>query len=79
MNSSYQQLLKNLEYLKLQQMILHLSDTIDFSTKNELSFVDTLLKLTNHEIDVREKTMINSMVKLGAFPHRKENTAGPRR
>ncbi|MFC5466826.1 IS21-like element helper ATPase IstB [Lederbergia graminis] len=72
MNSSYQQLLKNLEYLKLQQMILHLSDTIDFSTKNELSFVDTLLKLTNHEIDVREKTMINSMVKLGAFPHRKE-------
>lgn len=51
---------------------MHLSDTIDFSTKNELSFVDTLVKLTNYEIDIREQTMINSMVKVGAFPHRKE-------
>ena len=32
----------------------------------------TLVKLTNYEIDVREQTMINSMVKVGAFPHRKE-------
>lgn len=53
-------------------MTIHLSDTIDFSTKNELSLVDTLVKLTNYEIDVREKSMINSMVKVGAFPHRKE-------
>lgn len=74
LNSSYQQLLSNLEYLKLKQMVIHLSDTIDFSTKNELSFVDTLVKLTNYEIDVREKSMINSMVKVGAFPHRKEIT-----
>jgi DNA replication protein DnaC len=72
MNSSYQQLVQNLEYLKLKQMINHLNDTIDFSMKNELSLIDTLLKLTNYEIDVREKTMINSMVKVGAFPHRKE-------
>ena len=72
MNSSYQQLVQNLEYLKLKQMTNHLNDTIDFSMKNELSLIDTLLKLTNYEIDVREKTMINSMVKVGAFPHRKE-------
>lgn len=72
MISSYQQLVQNLEYLKLKQMITHLNDTIDFSTTNELSLVDTLVKLTNYEIDVREKTMINSMVKVGAFPHRKE-------
>lgn len=72
MISSYQQLVQNLEYLKLKQMITHLSDTIDFSTTNELSLVDTLVKLTNYEIDVREKTMIHSMVKVGAFPHKKE-------
>lgn len=72
LNSSYQQLLSNLEYLKLKQIITHLNETIDFSTKNELSIVDTLVKLTNYEIDVREQTMINSMVKVGAFPHRKE-------
>lgn len=72
MNSTYQQLLKNLEYLNLKQMIEHLGDTIDFSMSNQLSFVDTLVKLTNYEIDVREKSMINSMVKVAGFPHRKE-------
>lgn len=72
MNSTYQQLLKNLEYLNLKQMIDHLGDTIDFSMSNQLSFVDTLVKLTNYEIDVREKSMINSMVKVAGFPHRKE-------
>lgn len=72
MNSSYQQLTKNLEYLKLKQMIAHLGDTIDFSMNNQLSLVDTLVKLTNYEIDVREKNMINSMVKVGGFPHQKE-------
>jgi len=72
MNSTYQQLLKNLEYLNLKQMIEHLGDTIDFSMSNQLSFVDTLVKLTNYEIDVREKSMINSMVKVAGFPHLKE-------
>ncbi|WP_121614236.1 IS21-like element helper ATPase IstB [Mesobacillus foraminis] len=72
MNSTYQQLLKNLEYLNLKQMIEHLGDTIDFSMSNQMSFVDTLVKLTNYEIDVREKNMINSMVKVAGFPHLKE-------
>ncbi|KKI90933.1 ATP-binding protein, partial [Bacillus sp. SA1-12] len=31
MNNTYQQLVRNLEYLKLKQMIQHLSETIDFS------------------------------------------------
>ncbi|WP_297992335.1 IS21-like element helper ATPase IstB [uncultured Anoxybacillus sp.] len=72
MNSSYQQLIRNLEYLKLKQMIIHLNETIDFSVKNELPFVETLVKLTNYEIDTRERNMIHSMVKVGAFPHLKE-------
>nr|WP_281427674.1 IS21-like element helper ATPase IstB [Mesobacillus maritimus] len=61
-----------MDYLNLKQMIEHLGDTIDFSMNNQLSFVDTLVKLTNYEIDVREKSMINSMVKVAGFPHRKE-------
>ncbi|PHG06811.1 transposase, partial [Bacillus toyonensis] len=39
---------------------------------NQFSFVEALVKLTNYEIDVREQNMIHSMVKMGAFPHRKE-------
>ena len=72
MNNSFQQLVQNLEYLKLKQMTQHVNEVVDFSINNQLSFVDTLVKLTNYEIDVREKNMIHSMVKVGAFPHRKE-------
>jgi len=70
--TNYQQLLHNLEYLKLKQMTLHLSEVIDFSVNNQMSFIDTLIKLTSYEIDVREQNMIQSMVKVGAFPHLKE-------
>jgi DNA replication protein DnaC len=72
MTTNYQQLLHNLEYLKLKQMTLHLSEVIDFSVNNQMSFIDTLIKLTGYEIDVREQNMIQSMVKVGAFPHLKE-------
>lgn len=71
-NSAYTQLIKNFEYLKLQQMINHLDEVIDFSTKSNLSFVDALIKLTSYEIDYKEATMIKAMVKVGAFPHTKE-------
>lgn len=72
MNSSYTQLVKNLEYLKLKQMIIHLDDVINFINNNNISFVEGLTKLTNHEIDFKEANMIRSMVKVGAFPHKKE-------
>lgn len=72
MNSNYEQLVSNLEYLKLKQMNLHLDDVIDFTIKNQLSFTEALLKLTNHEIDFKEANMIKSMVKVAAFPHTKE-------
>lgn len=72
MNSHYQQLSDNLEYLKLKQMSAHLNEVADFGIQNQLSFVETLLRLTNYEIDVREQNMIQSMVKVGAFPHLKE-------
>ena len=70
--TNYQQLLKNLEYLKLKQMITHLDEVVDFSVHNQLSFIDTLIKLTNYEIDLREQNMIHAMVKVGAFPNLKE-------
>ena len=72
MNSTYTQLVKNLEYLKMKQMVNHLDEIIDFTTKNNLSFVDALVKLTSYEIDFKETNMIKAMVKVGAFPHNKE-------
>ncbi|MBQ8993034.1 MAG: IS21-like element helper ATPase IstB [Turicibacter sp.] len=71
MNSTYIQLKKNLEYLKLKQMNTHLDDVLDFINTNNLSFTEGLVKLTAHEIDFKEANMIRSMVKVGAFPHHK--------
>ncbi|MBM7717724.1 DNA replication protein DnaC, partial [Bacillus thermophilus] len=72
MNSHYTKLMKNLEYLKLNQMALHLDETVDFMMKNQLSFTETLIKLTDYEIDMKEINMMKSMVKVAAFPHLKE-------
>ncbi|MBU5593844.1 IS21-like element helper ATPase IstB [Amphibacillus sp. MSJ-3] len=72
MNSSYMKLIDNLKYLKLNQIITHLDETIDFMNKNNLSFTDALFKLTDYEIDMKEINMIRSMVKVAAFPHLKE-------
>src|SRR5690625_5203197 len=72
MNSSYTKLVENLDYLKLTQMVTHLDETIDFMNNNQLSFVDTLMKLTDYEIDMKEINMVKSMVRVAAFPHHKE-------
>ncbi|ARJ50086.1 hypothetical protein [Staphylococcus lutrae] len=63
-NSNYRQLLDNLEYLKMKQMILHLDEVVDFNIRNDGSIIDALIKLTNYEVDIREKNMIQSMVKV---------------
>jgi len=70
--TDHEQLLMNLDYLKMKEMGLHLSETIDFINKNNLSFTEGLIKLTNYEIDHKEASMIKAMVKVGAFPHTKE-------
>src|SRR5699024_8848986 len=36
------------------------------------SFTDTLIKLTDYEIDMKEISMVKAMVKVAAFPHLKE-------
>src|SRR5690625_2388671 len=72
MNSSYTKLVENLEYLKLNQMIAHLDVTIDFMNNNQLSFVDTLIKLSDYEIDMKEINMVRSMVRVAGFTHHKK-------
>ncbi|VEI05039.1 Uncharacterised protein [Kurthia zopfii] len=67
--TNYQQLVKSLDYLKLKQMVAHLDEVVDFSINNQMSFIDTLIKLTSYEIDLREQNMIQAMVKVGAFPN----------
>ena len=70
--TEYEHLLTNLEYLKLKAMPIHLDETVDFITANNLSFIQGLIKLTDFEVNQKEKTMMNAMVKVAGFPHFKE-------
>jgi DNA replication protein DnaC len=61
-----------MEQLKLTQMVLHLDEVTDFVTSNNLSFTEGLLKLSNYEVDFKEKNASRSMIKAAAFPFVKE-------
>ena len=71
-NSTYSQLLVNLDLLKLTQMKLHLDEIRDFVTANGLSFTEGLPRLSNYEVDFKEQNACRSMVKSAAFPFVKE-------
>ncbi len=71
-NSEYQRLVSHLTYLKMDMMIEHLDEVLDQISCHSLSFVEALNKLTQYEIDRKEINMINSMVKVAGFPHRRE-------
>ena len=71
-NTTYVQLCTNMEQLKLTQMLLHLDEITDFVTSNNLSFTEGLLKLSNYEVDFKEKNASRSMIKAAAFPFVKE-------
>lgn len=71
-NTTYNQLCSNLEQLKLTQMLVHLDEITDFVTSNNLSFTEGLQKLSNYEVDFKEKSASRSMIKAAAFPFAKE-------
>jgi DNA replication protein DnaC len=71
MSTAYQQLINNLDYLKLNEMKLHLNEIIDNANQGNVSLVDSLIKLTNYEVDHKKTNAVNAMVKTGAFPHMK--------
>lgn len=71
-NTTYNQLCSNLEQLKLTQMLVHLDEITDFVTTNNLSFTEGLQKLSNYEVDFKEKNASRSMIKAAAFPFVKE-------
>lgn len=71
-NTTYNQLCSNLEHLKLSQMRLHLDEITDFVTTNNLPFTEGLQRLTNYEVDFKEKNSSRQMIKAAAFPFVKE-------
>ena len=47
-NINYKRLVDNLEYLKLKQILIHLDKIL---LRNDISLIDSLLKLTDYEVE----------------------------
>src|SRR5690625_8027930 len=58
--------------MKVDQMVIHLDETINIINNNQLSISETLIKITDYEIDMKEISRAKAMVKVAAFPHLKE-------
>ncbi|MCO5542242.1 IS21-like element helper ATPase IstB [Enterococcus faecalis] len=69
--SSYHQLLNNLETLELQHMKELFPTHLERSIHQELSLTDSLLDLTDKEIEYRKKRLIERRMKKANFPYRK--------
>lgn len=71
MATYYEGLLKNLDYLKLKHLKLHLDQTLNQANIGDKSIVDILYELTTHEVQMKEASMKIAMVKTAGFPHQK--------
>jgi len=72
LNSQYNQLQENLDYLKLTQMKEQLDAILDKLHKKEIAFIDALKLLTDQEVDRKKINSINYTIKMAGFPHLKE-------
>ncbi len=71
-NNIYTQLSDNLTKLGLSQIKLNFEKIFSDITSNKISLTEGFLKLTNYEIDYKQRSAALSIVKVAAFPYLKE-------
>ena len=65
---SYNRLMNNFEELQLTKFKEQIDTYIESVNKNEMTFMDALLELTNSELKFKDERAINACVKVGNFP-----------
>lgn len=64
----YNQVINNLQKLKLDKMSTYLSTYLDEINKNNISFLDALLNLTQKEIEFKEQRASEFNIRVAGFP-----------
>jgi len=64
----YNQVINNLEKLKLDKMSMYLSTYLDEINKNNISFLDALFNLTEKEIEFKEQRASEFNIRVAGFP-----------
>ena len=70
--NDYNKLLNNFEMLKLEKMKEYYPNYVDIATKKNKSLTESLLELTNKEIEYRDERASQIQITVSAFPYRKE-------
>lgn len=70
--NSYNLLLNNLEQLKLTKIKEYYPNYVDVATKDQKTLTESLLELTNKEIEYRDERASQIQVTVSAFPYKKE-------
>ena len=67
----YNEVINNLQKLKLDKMSTYLSTYLDEINKNNISFIDALYELTNKEIEFKEQRASEFNIKVAGFPFKR--------
>ena len=70
--NEYNNLLNNLEILKLEKMRSYLPNYLEEITNKKIPFQKALLELTNKEIEYRDERASKIQITVSAFPYEKE-------
>lgn len=69
--STYNKIIDNLQFLKSKESLDVLDKTLDHVNKNNLSFIDGYLYLTEAQVEKKRDNLIKHSVKMAGFPKAK--------
>ena len=67
----YNEVINNLQKLKLDKMSTYLSTYLDEINRNNISFIDAVYELTNKEIEFKEQRALEFNIKVAGFPFKR--------
>lgn len=65
---AYAKVMDNLSFLKSKESIAVIDDTIDYVTRNNLSFIDGFLYFTEAQVEKKRINLVNHSVNMAGFP-----------
>ena len=66
--SSYNRIMENLTFLKSKESLDVIDQTLDFVTKNNLSFIDGFQYFTEQQVEKKKANIIKHSVQMAGFP-----------
>lgn len=69
--SAYNRIMENLQFLKSKESLDVIDETLDFVTKNNLSFIDGFQYFTEKQVEKKKANVIKHSVQMAGFPNPK--------